>query len=163
MIGDVIFFKKDSSFISRAIAFMTKSDYSHVGLIVAHDELTNTVTIIESDRFVNTRENTFKLEDRHVVYTTGEKPKEQVDLIMKFARKSVGVSYDYLQILGLFISLIFKGERFFNSANKYICSELIDLAYFKAGVPRKNFEDIGNVTPEELLYVYELKTREKEV
>jgi Permuted papain-like amidase enzyme, YaeF/YiiX, C92 family len=160
MIGDVIFFKKDSSFISRIIAKVTKSEYTHVGLIVAYDDLTNTATIIESDRFVNTRVNRITLDDKYVVYTTGEKPKEQTDRIIKFAYRNLNVKYDYLQILGLLISLLFKGEnRYFNSSNKLICSELIDLAYYTAGVKRLNSVNLGNITPQELLDIYEFKVR----
>jgi hypothetical protein len=159
VIGDVVFFRKDSSFISRMIAFMTKSDYSHVGIIVAYDELTRMATIIESDRFVNTRINRLELDEKHVVYTTGDKPKEQVDRILKFANQALGVKYDYLQILGLFLSLLFKGERYFNSANRFICSELIDIAYYKAGVERLTDINIGNISPQELLEVYEFRVR----
>src|SRR5690606_29684225 len=99
MIGDVIFFKKERSFISRIIAFMTKSEYSHVGLIVAYDELNNYATIIESNRFVDTRITILKLnEEHHVVYTTGEKPQEQIDRILKYAYGAIGTKYDYMQI-----------------------------------------------------------------
>jgi hypothetical protein len=161
MIGDVIFFKRNSSFISRIIAKVTKSEYTHVGLIVAYDELTNTATIIESDRFVDTRVNRITLDDdKYVVYTTGEKSKEQVDKIIKFSYRHINVKYDYLQILGLFISLLFKGEnRYFNSKNKLICSELIDLAYYTASVERINNVNLGNITPQELLEVYEFRIR----
>jgi hypothetical protein len=162
MIGDVVFFKKDTSFISRIIAKMTKSEYSHVGLVVAYDELTKEATIIESDRFVNTRINRIILDDKkYVVYTTGDKSKEQEDKILKYAYRHLGVKYDYFQILGLFISLLFKGEvnRYFNSANKLICSELIDLAYYTSGVKRDNSIKLGDVTPQELLEVYEFKVR----
>jgi hypothetical protein len=160
MIGDVVFFRKDSSFISRMIAFMTKSDYSHVGIIVAYDELTGLATIIESDRFVNTRINRLQIDDeKHVVYTTGNKSKEQVDRIIKFAHEALGAKYDYFQILGLFLSLLSKGDRYFNSANRYICSELIDLAYYKAGVKRLTDMNIGNISPQELLEVYEFRVR----
>jgi hypothetical protein len=162
MIGDVVFFKKDSSFISRIIALMTKSEYTHVGLIVAYDELTNEATIIESDRFVNTRINRITLDDRYVVYTTGERPKEQTDRILKYAYRNLKAKYDYLQILGLFISLLFKGEnRYFNSKNRLICSELIDLAYYTAGVKRLTSLNLGNISPQELLEVYEFRIRKE--
>lgn len=162
MIGDVIFFKKERSFISRIIAFMTKSEYSHVGLIVAYDELNNYATIIESNRFVDTRITILKLnEEHHVVYTTGEKPQEQIDRILKYAYGAIGTKYDYMQIFGLFIALLFKTKkhRWFNSRNKLICSEFIDLAYYKAGVKRNDSIKLGDVTPQELLEVYDFRIR----
>ncbi|ATN94569.1 hypothetical protein BSP21_219 [Bacillus phage BSP21] len=45
----------------------------------------------------------------------------------------------------------------FNKVNKYICSEIIDNAFVAAGVPRKDKENIGDVTPQELLDKYDLR------
>lgn len=159
MIGDVVFFKKTDSLISRAIACVTKSEYTHVGLIVGYNENTKIATIIEANGFVNTRVRTVQIDDNHVIFTTGEKPKEQIDKIVKFAYNSLGKKYDYLQVFGLFLALTLKGDRysFFNSTNKFICSELIDLAYYTSGVKRKTTANIGNVTPCELLEVYDFK------
>lgn len=165
MIGDVVFFMKTNSLVSRVIANITKSDFTHVGLIVAHDEMTGVATIIESNRFIETRINRIQLSDIHMVYSTGIKPKEVEDRILKYAHSKIGAKYDYFQILGLFLSLLFKGERraIFNSTNKLICSELIDLAYYKSGIERKHNVNIGNITPQELLEVYDLKDIRKGV
>lgn len=158
VIGNVVFFKQTNTFISRVIANITNSKFTHVGLIVAYDDKSRVATIIESDRFVNTRINRIKLDDkRHVVYSV-DMTDEVRDRVVKFAFKSLGTGYDYIQIVGLFFSLTLGGRlSFFNSKNKFICSELIDLAYYKAGVSRKNIHPIGDVTPQELLEVYELK------
>lgn len=160
MIGDVLFFKRNDSFISRIIAYFTKSEYTHVGLIVGYDECTNIATIIESDRFVDTRINVIELnQQEHVVYTL-DKSQDETDKIIKYAYKSVGIKYDYLQILGLFLSLLFNIEyRFFDRSNKLICSELIDLSYYKAGIKRNTDINLGNVTPQELLEVYDFRIR----
>ncbi|MFS0905812.1 hypothetical protein AB3N02_22575 [Priestia aryabhattai] len=157
MIGNVLFFKRTTSIISRVIANITNGEYTHVGLIVAYDEMTGIATIIESDRFVSTRLTRVQLNENHAIFAT-EMTEEQRNLVIKFAFKSLGEKYDYLQVFGLFLSLLFKKERyaFFNSSNKLICSELIDLSYYKAGVPRKNQNNIGNITPVELFEVYEL-------
>jgi len=100
-------------------------------------------------------------ENKHVIYTTGDKPEEQIDRILKYAYKSIGIKYDYLQILGLFLSLLFRNKvnRWFNSANKLICSEFIDIAYYSAGVERKTIVNLGDVTPQELLDVYDFRIR----
>lgn len=165
LIGDVLFFRKTDSLISRIIANITKSEFTHVGLIVDFDDSTNTVTIIESDRFVNTRIRKLKLIDgMHTIYSTGELTEQQIKYILKFAYGCIGRKYDYILTIGIFLSLIFKGKRqYFNSSNKLICSELIDLTYYKSGVKRKNSINIGNITPQELLEVYELKEVRKEV
>lgn len=162
MIGDVIFFRKDSSIISRIIAFLTKSEFSHVGLIVGYDKTTGLVTVIESNRLVNTRMNIIQLDaNLHVIYTVQDKTSEQMERILKFANDSIGVKYDYLQIIGMFISIIFGKDRYFNSINKYICSELIDLSYYKAGIKRLTELNIGEVYPQELLEVYDFKVRKE--
>lgn len=159
MIGNLVFFKQTNSFISRLIAKVTKSEFTHVGLIVGHDETTGVLTIIESNRFIRTRVARLQLNERHVIYTIGEQPQEVVDKIVKFAYKNLGKRYDYLQLLGLFISLSCERQRniYFNSKNKLICSELVDLAYYTSGVKRKTNENLGNITPQELFEVYDLK------
>jgi hypothetical protein len=164
LIGDVLFFKKTDSLISKVIAKFTSSEYTHVGLIVAFDELTNVATIIESERFVRTRINRVQLTDRHVVYSTGNLTEEKRNLILKYAYSSLGAKYDYSLILGIIVSLVFKGSRdYFNNANRFICSEFIDIAYYKTGVKRKDDVNIGNVTPQELLEEYDFKEIRKGV
>ena len=164
MIGDVVFFKKDeSSFISRAIAKATKSKYTHVGIVTGYDKANNVATIIESDRFVNTRVNLIELDRRrHIVYTVKDKAQEKVDMMMKLSYETIGIKYDYLQILGLFFSLLIKRREYawFNSGNKFICSELIDIVYYKSGIERKGTYKLGSVTPQELLEVYDFRVRE---
>jgi uncharacterized protein YycO len=156
MIGSVVFFKNDS-FISNIISNITKSEYTHVAIIVDYDKLTNIATIIESDRFVNTRMTTVYIDSNHIIYSVMNITDDVRNRIVEYAFNQLGKRYDYLQIFGLFISLVFNGDRyaFFNSSNKYICSELIDLAYYKSGVNRRNSLNIGNITPKELLEVYD--------
>jgi uncharacterized protein YycO len=162
MVGSVLFFKKTTSIISRLIAKLTKSEFTHVGLIVAYDELTGVATIIESDRFVSTRMSIIQLDNNHVVYSTSM-TEDVRDRVVEFAFESLGARYDYFQIFGLFLSLLFKRERhaLFNSSNKMICSELIDRSYYRAGVARKNSINIGNTTPQELIELYSLKSVRK--
>jgi len=158
MIGNLVFFKKTNSLISKMIAKVTKSEFTHVAIIVGYDKMTGVATIIESDRFSKTKLARIQLSDEHVVYTTGYQPKEVTDKIVRYAHQQLGMGYDYLQLIGIFLSLVFKRKRdaYFNSANKMICSELIDLAYYKAGIKRNNYENIGDVTPQELFEVYDL-------
>lgn len=158
MIGNVVFFRKDNSFISKMIATMTKSEFTHVALIVGFNDETNVATIIESNRFITTRVTTTEIDDNHVVYGVSNMTEEVMERVVTYAYKQLGTKYDYFQVLGLFMSLLFKGNRyaFFNSSNKFICSELVDLSYYKAGVHRKNDLNIGNITPRELFEVYEL-------
>jgi hypothetical protein len=158
MIGSVLFFKKNSSFISRTIAKLTKSEFTHVGLIVAYDETTKVATIIESNRFIKTRLSIIQIDNKHAVYSTSIMTDEMKRNVVKFAYKELGKDYDYLQIVGLFISLLFKEKRigYFNSKNRLICTELIDIVYLKSGIKRNDNESIGNITPSELLEKYNM-------
>ncbi|QPK89720.1 hypothetical protein IEN91_04525 [Bacillus velezensis] len=163
MVGDVLFFKKKNSIISRLISRLTKSDFTHVALIIAYDETLNIATVIEANRLIKTRISKVAVNKENVVYSSGHISDEKLGKILRFAYKKVGTNYDYLQILGLFISLIFKGKRspLFNSTNKFICSELIDLAYFRSGIRRRDLLNLGNITPQELIEEYDLKEVKK--
>lgn len=160
MIGNVVFYKDNTSFITKTIANITRSQYSHVALIIGFDEATNVATIIESNGFIRTRVSTIKINKDHVIYELADGMTEEVKgKVVDYATKQLGTEYDYLQILGLFLALVFKEPRyaFFNSKNKFICSELIDNSYYNAGIKRNNNLNIGNITPQELLEVYDLK------
>lgn len=165
MIGDILFFRKTNSWISKVIAKVTKGDFTHVGLIVSYDELTGVATIIESNRFIETRMTTLIIDDKYSIFSTGYKPDWQTEMIIGYAFGALGTKYDYFHIIGLAVSLLFKKDRyaFFNLKNRVICSELIDLAYFEAGVARKNSANLGNITPQELIEVYDLKEIRKGV
>lgn len=164
MIGDVVFFKKEkSSFISRMITKITKSKFTNIGIIIGYDKDNKNVKIVKSNRFVGTMIETIELNKcRYIIYTTvQEKTQEQIYTIMKFSYELVDVKYDYLQIIGIFLSLLFKrrGMAWFNSKNKLICSKLIDIVYYNAGIKRKGKYKLGNVTPQELFDVYDFKVR----
>ena len=161
-----MFFLKTDTFMSKLISRITNSEYSHVGIIVGYNEETQVATVIESDRFVETRVNSIVLsDDLHVVFSVGDMTDETRDNVVEYAFRSVGKKYDYFQIIGLFFSLLFKRNRFayFNSANKLICSELIDMAYLSSGVTRRHSKNIGNITPQELLELYDFTMIKKGV
>lgn len=164
MIGDVLFFKKKNTFVSKLIANITKSEYTHVGLIVSYDEFSNVFTIIESNRFIRTRIERINFDDAsHVIYSIGYKSEETESKIVDHAHEALGIQYDYFQILGLLLSLILQGNKraMFNSTNKLICSELIDITYIKSDIKRNNMDNVGNVTPQELLEAYPFKMIER--
>lgn len=158
MIGNVIFFKKDNSLLSEIVANITKSEFTHVALIVGFDDLTNVATIIESNRFVATRITTTVINENHVIYSPRNITNDERDRVVKYAFKQLGKKYDYFQILGLFISLLLKGDRyvFFNSSNKLICSELVDRVYLQSGIKRKDMLNVCNITPFELIDKYSM-------
>lgn len=158
MIGSLVFYKNDHSFVSEAICLITRSQYNHCAIVVGYDEETNVATIIEANGFIKTRTSTIKIDDSHIIYAPKNMTKEMSDKVVQYAFSKIGTEYDYFQILGLFISYVFKEPRFalFNSTNKFICSELVDKAYQYAGVPRKDKDNLGDISPQELFGEYDL-------
>lgn len=154
--GDLVFFKKNPrSLISRLISFLTKSEYTHVGLAIGDS------TIIDIDRFgiSEVREIDFDNEV-HSLYRPYGITKDQQESILAYAMilKDDPKRYDYFQIFLLILRLVFGFNWLsFNRTNKLICSELVDYAYFFAGIPRNNLRKLGDITPSELFQVYELR------
>jgi uncharacterized protein YycO len=161
MIGSVVLYRDETDFFSRGIAYITKNEWTHASIIIGYDEKTNVATVIESNSFIKTRVTTINITKDHVVFTPKNMTEEMSGKVVKYAFLKIGTEYDYFQILGLFISLVFKEPRLalFNSRNKFICSELVDKAYQFAGVHRKNQKNLGDVTPSELLDVYDFEKR----
>lgn len=157
MIGNTVFYR-GQGLLSRIVAKLTKSKFSHVSIILKYDELTKIATVIESNILIRTRVTTIKIDENHVIYDVNVND-EIREKIIENALDCLKTKYDYFQDFGIFLSIILKIPRFqfFDDGNKYICSELIDMSYFRAGVPRKNLDNLGDVTPQELLYVYDLK------
>lgn len=151
--GDVIFFRKQNTFISRAIARVTKSDFTHVGLVL--DEK----TIIESDRVINTRIVEFEpKENLHVVYRSEHMSDTIKEKIIPTAIRFEQYPYDYFQIFVMFIRLVFRMDlSFLNRKTHLICSEIIDYTFLTSGLPRKNNRNIGDVVVGDLIELYEMK------
>ena len=149
--GDVIFYRP-SGFIGWAISKITKSKYSHVALVVSPDH------IIEANRFIKSRiADLHYTKEIHSVYRLKNLPADTRLKIINNALSMLDVDYDYSQLFGLFLRLVFDIKtNIFNKVNKYICSEIIDNSFVKAGVPRKDQENIGDITPQELLDKYSL-------
>jgi len=150
--GDVIFYRP-TGFIGWLVSKVSKSEYSHVSLAV------DAYNIIEADRFIKSRiSNLFYVEEVHKVYRIRHVTAEQQHKIVESALTMVGVSYDYKQIYGLFMRLVFKRDStVFNAANKYICSEIIDYAFQMSDIPRHDQLNVGDITPQELLGKYALE------
>lgn len=150
--GDVIFYRP-TGFMGWAISKITESEYSHVSLAV------DSYNIVEADRFIKSRiSNLYYVEEIHKVYRLRNVTPEQQHRIVQNALTMVGASYDYQQIFGLLMRLVFKRESsVFNTANKYICSEIIDYAFQMSDIPRTDELHIGDITPQELLGKYVLE------
>lgn len=149
--GDIIFYRP-TGLIGWAISKITHSEYSHVALAI------DSYNIIEADKFIKSRiSNLYYVEDIHRVYRVKGITDYERQQAVNNALTMVGVRYDYKQILGLYLRLVFrKDSTTFNKANKYICSEIVDNAFIAADIPRRDNSNLGDITPQELFEKYDL-------
>lgn len=157
-IGDTVF-TRDDSFISRAIRKLTKSEYSHVGLVIGEQ------LILESYGFAGTRITnlkTFETRGSREVVKTYSLPiklaRTQRRVIRAEASTMLGTPYDFEQAFGIFLRVAFGFRRanLFNRINHYICSEVIDRLFSKADIPRHSNKALGDLVPDELIEIYRL-------
>lgn len=148
--GDVLFYK-GTSLIERGIAWAEKSPYTHVALYVGNNEL------IEANGFIVTRVRKITPGDKFEVHSfRGITDKQRGDMV-NFALKFLGDPYAYGKILHDFFRLVLRmNVPIMEAKNKHICSDIIDLPAYAAGLKRNGLRPIGDVTPSELLLVYDL-------
>ena len=142
--GDLVFCS-GTYFFSNAIRWVTKSVWSHIGIIYRDDALER-IFILESETFVGVRLAPLSkyLRDYH----GRNKPyrgrifiaRLDPEVTQEIHRKAVSMGmdeltkpYDNLEIFRIAIRILFKlGRR--NRDRKYICSELVYEAFRKAGI-----------------------------
>jgi uncharacterized protein YycO len=148
---------RSEGWISKAIKWQTRSDYSHASLVLADG------TVLES------------MQGKGVVY--GRKVEtcvECVDLFqvtalgrvhhdaLEFARQQIGKPYDYTMV-ARFITRRTESTR---TKEKWFCSELVFAAFLHAGLPLLRDTQPWEVSPELLSkspYLVEAGTNRKAV
>jgi hypothetical protein len=134
MVGDIIFIRTHSP-ISWAIRKLTKSEWSHVAVIMSDHFL------IESDflKPVRIRENRYTQTKIVQLNITNE---ERLNLV-SFLLDQTNREYDYGRIVGILIYLLgfTKNRNLWNDYNKDICCELII-----RGLTSLN--DVKNISPD---------------
>jgi hypothetical protein len=156
--ADVVFFRATDNLVSKTIAKLTDSEYTHVGLVInTVSNMENRGIIMEADRFIKTRQRAFVFNPAlHSLYRIPNLTDVQIRNIVGFSLSMEGTRYDYLQIFGFFLQLVFKLNTgtLFNRANYIICSELIDKALYTSGVKRNTLDNLGNIYVKQLLEYY---------
>ena len=149
--ADVIFYRP-KSIIGWVISKVTNSPYSHVALAIDSN------TLIEANRFIKTRVVPIEYDNKIThIYRLDNVTQEERDRIVSIALSYEGTDYDYAQIFEMFVRIVFRIKRtLFNNQQKLTCSEVVDNAFYKAGVKRKDLEFLYDITPEELLHKYSL-------
>lgn len=149
--GDIIFYRP-TGLVGWTISKITHSEYSHVALAL------DSYNIIEADKFIKSRiSNLYYVENIHKVYRVKGITDYERQKVVNNSLTMLGVRYDYKQIIGLYLRLVFRMDSStFNRANKYICSEIVDNAFIAADIPRKDNNNLGDITPQELFEKYDL-------
>lgn len=145
--GDIILVK-GNDFFSNIIKKVTKSEYSHSAMVLNND------TIIESHFIGGVKKKPRGvLADKNFSVYKLKKGISNIEgkrkLMLKRADELEGYKYDLLQLFGYLI-YGFKGRNKFNTPHQIICSELIDLIYYYAGINLRPNIYKGDLTPAQI-------------
>ncbi len=154
-IGDIVFFRKNESFVSRIISFVTGSSFSHVGIIY---DIENKGVVIAEALAIGFNLNYYNTEDFLLKMATGKRllktgnlnPKKVKDAI----DRKIGRPYGFVD---LFRILVYKltgktiGE---DCSRKLICSEAVARVIYSAN-KRKDLSKEYNkpfdfITPDDI-------------
>lgn len=148
-VGDIVFYK-GNGWISKLIAKVSDSKYTHVAIAVDEHR------VLEANRFIKSRIVHLDLDSEiHSIYRIPDLTAFQLTNISSNIQVYKGYPYDYTQIVKWFLQLVFNYELpFVNKANKLFCSELVDYVLYEAGIPRKGTYPLGDVVPHMLIDSY---------
>lgn len=124
---DIIFYKGDS-LISKIIKKVTKSEYSHMAIIV------DNLHIIETDwKFPVSINHLSYSTLSYDVYRCAELNEGQRREMLNFLRDELQKKYDWTFLFSRWLHIMF-GTRIRNNTEKYNCDELVFAAYKHVGI-----------------------------
>lgn len=148
--GDVLFFKGTDA-VSKAISWVEGSSYTHVALYTGNGKL------IEANYGITTQERDILPSEVFEVHRFKDITEAQRTKMIAAARQLIGYKYDVWQIGRDFIRIELRVDlSFIEWKNHAVCSDIIDVPAYIAGIKRHSFLRVGDVTPSELLWVYNL-------
>lgn len=164
--GNIVLFRKNDTFISKAIAAFTGSSYTHVGIIstVKDDELIMAEALAEGFTLSKYDLTMFKQKVDEGIFLV-RSPRKQLHKprVKETILKYLGRPYGYLDILFIALSKL-TGKRLLKGcADKLICSEAVARVLYESSNKRIDFEKEFNkpysyVTPDDLFMSKQLKT-----
>lgn len=127
--GDILACK-NNSFLSRFIRYITKSNFSHLAIVVNEHEA------IESDGIAGfiKHKNINEYIDYASVYTCDSLSEGQRKNICQYAISKVGEKYDYYLLFVLFCRYMFGWKIRIKDSSADVCSELVNDSYGSIGV-----------------------------
>lgn len=117
--GDIIFVQGDS-FISKAIQYFDKGQFSHVAIAVSDTH------IIEAQYMTDVCYREFPYHNNCVILDLGLDLKQR-EAVAQLSFGLIGKRYDYFQLVWYVLRRVFhlKGRNPLNNPNNLICSELV--------------------------------------
>lgn len=152
--GDVCLFKKNNSFISKAIALVTTSSRTHAGIIYGFSKgfvccaeaQSNGFTLINysNKEFNNLLGNKILL----------RRSKQKLYAVQRTINKYLGRPYDYKDLIFILLNKI-TGKFFPDTSKKLICSEAVARVLYDSSRKKIDFEKefkkpFSYVTPDDL-------------
>jgi hypothetical protein len=141
---DLLFYKGEG-IVSNVIKKVTKSDYSHVALVLDDYHL------LEADwkKPLSIRHFSYRAED-YDIYRVEGLMEEHKDRLRRYIVDTINSPYDFALIASHLLNYFFKG-KIVGSPNRFDCSEWIDLAFLYAGVDLLPGIAFSTITPEKLV------------
>lgn len=152
MIGDIILVASNN-IIGKLIRWYTKSEFNHVGLLV------DNYNIVEATRFgvLCTPINQYialqkKNKLKFKIYRVSDLNKEDALKVVKFAKKQVGKSYDFIQFICVACLYLWKKVRRIEpiDLSGWVCSELVAESFYEIGIVFSEEVDPDNITPKDI-------------
>ncbi len=144
------------SFVSRGIKWFTNSKYSHVALYVGGGEayvIEATAAGVERTKFISLLKRASNLCIRRIP----DLKVDEAELIKQKAYSLLYQNYDYFQFISMIPYFLMRklfGVNWtwllFNKRTKMICSELVAICYYAAGIEIAPYKKIKSITPNDL-------------
>jgi uncharacterized protein YycO len=147
--GDVLFFRGKGP-VSSTIRWLTKSPYSHVGLVYLFDERVFCLEAIGSGvRLALVSEVVRRYDGRVDYYEVLDASEEQRRKVVGFGFAQLGKLYDRAGIWRFFWSILSGRMDKVRRDHQWFCSELVAAAYVDAGLSlcdrREEFTSPGDL------------------
>lgn len=140
---DLVFYRGNGP-VSKLIQKVTKSEFSHVALVL------DSFHLVETDwKYpLAIRHISYKFDDCVVMRYPGL-TEEQGKKIERYLEDTINSRYDYALVVSHFFNVLWK-SKLINDPARFDCSEWIDRAFHYAGIDLCPWEEFGSVTPADL-------------
>lgn len=163
-VGDIILFRKcENSLISKIIAKLTSSSFTHVGIVEYVDNDCITVAEAQAKGFVLNEYPTELVESNIIcgewTVLQSKKPLMCVEAIIS---QYLGKPYGYLDLVAIFLYKITGKILFKGTSKRLICSEAVTRVLYDASDKEIDFEKEFNkpysyITPDDIFMSKQLK------